>query len=196
MKNCIKCNIVKSLNDFPKRKESKDGRRGHCISCEKHRKKEYRLKYPNVNKEYILKNIDKFRKYKNHLEKRKRTNDPLYKLKHNLRVRTCKYFKITKITKRNKTLSMIGITPIELKNYIEKKFTEGMTWDNYGKWHIDHIIPLNSVNSEEGIIKLCHYTNLQPLWATDNIRKKDRQFECQKAITAEMVIKKIKNFIV
>lgn len=174
MKTCIKCNIAKSLDDFPKRKESKDGRRGHCTSCEKLRKKEYRLKYPNVDKEYLLKNIDKIREYRKNLEKRKRNNDSLYKLKHNLRVRTCEYFKITKVTKRNKTFNMIGITPSELKNYIENKFTDGMTWDNYGEWHIDHIIPLNSVDSEEDIIKLCHYTNLQPLWAADNIRKKDK----------------------
>ncbi len=165
---------MKPLDDFPKRKESKDGRRGHCISCEKLRKKEYRLKYPNVDKEYFLKNINKIREYRKNLEKRKRNNDSLYKLKHNLRVRTCEYFKIIKVTKRNKTFSMIGITPSELKNYIENKFTEGMNWDNYGKWHIDHIIPLNSVDSEEEIIKLCHYTNLQPLWAADNIRKKDK----------------------
>ena len=89
---------------------------------------------------------------------------------------------------------MIGLHPIDLKNYIENKFTEGMSWDNYGKWHIDHIIPLNSAKTEEEIIKLCYYTNLQPLWASDNIRKKDktdRQFECQNSITPDVVISKL-----
>ena len=46
-----------------------------------------------------------------------------------------------------------------------------MSWYNQGKWHIDHIIPLSSANTEEGIYKLCHYTNLQPLWAEDNLKK-------------------------
>jgi hypothetical protein len=46
-----------------------------------------------------------------------------------------------------------------------------MCWDNQGKWHIDHIIPLSSGKTEDDIIKLCHYTNLQPLWAIDNMKK-------------------------
>ena len=46
-----------------------------------------------------------------------------------------------------------------------------MSWENQGKWHIDHIIPLSSAANEEELYKLCHFTNLQPMWATDNIRK-------------------------
>ena len=50
-----------------------------------------------------------------------------------------------------------------------------MSWDNYGKWHIDHIIPLSSANSEDDIYKLCNYTNLQPLWAEDNLKKSNKK---------------------
>jgi hypothetical protein len=174
MKTCIKCNVEKCLTEFPKRKESKDGRRGHCTSCEKIRKKEYRIKNPNVDNEYRIKNINKIRDYRKNFVKRKRSENPLYKLKHNLRVRTGEYFKISKITKRNKTFDIIGMNPTDLKVYLEKMFTVNMSWDNYGEWHIDHITPLNSAKTEEEIIKLCHYTNLQPLWAADNIRKKDK----------------------
>jgi hypothetical protein len=60
---------------------------------------------------------------------------------------------------------------------MENKFTEGMSWDNQGKWHIDHIIPLSSANSEEEIYKLFHYTNLQPLWAKDNLSKHNKILE-------------------
>ncbi len=50
-----------------------------------------------------------------------------------------------------------------------------MSFDNYGKWHIDHIIPLSSAGNDLVKLKeLCHYTNLQPLWAIDNIMKRDK----------------------
>ena len=51
------------------------------------------------------------------------------------------------------------------------QFTEGMTWDNYGEWQIDHIVPLSSGETLEELIALNHYTNLQPLWADENNRK-------------------------
>ena len=80
--------------------------------------------------------------------------------------------KIKNITKNNKTFEIIGCTPQELKEHIEKQFTEGMCWEKIGEHiHIDHIIPLSSAKTEEEIYNLCHYTNLQPLWAEDNLKK-------------------------
>jgi len=62
-----------------------------------------------------------------------------------------------------------------LKKHLEDQFTEGMSWSNYGRygWHIDHIIPLDSfdLTNREELLKACNYTNLQPLWAGDNLRK-------------------------
>jgi hypothetical protein len=66
----------------------------------------------------------------------------------------------------------------ELKLYLESQFTEGMSWDNYGRegWEIDHIRPLSSFNLEDRdeLLKACHYSNLQPLWRTDNRKKGSR----------------------
>ena len=75
--------------------------------------------------------------------------------------------------KNNKTFEMIGCTPEELKTYLENLFSEGMTWENYGYygWHVDHKIPLDSGKTEDEIIKLCHYTNLQPMWWNENLKK-------------------------
>jgi hypothetical protein len=77
-------------------------------------------------------------------------------------------------TKNNSTVKMLKYSALELKNHITSLFTEGMSWDNYGEWHIDHIIPLSSSKTEEEIYKLIHYTNLQPLWAKDNLIKSNK----------------------
>ena len=74
-------------------------------------------------------------------------------------------------------VDIIGCTIEEFKNYIESKFRDGMTWENYGPkgWHIDHIKPYKLFNllDPEEQKKCCHYTNLQPLWWNENIAKSD-----------------------
>ena len=95
-------------------------------------------------------------------------------MSHNMRCRIKQYLKTKNITKKNKTFDIVGCSPQLLKEYLEKQFTQGMSWDNYGEWHIDHIVPLSSAKSEDEIYKLCYYSNLQPLWAEDNLRKSDK----------------------
>ena len=95
--------------------------------------------------------------------------DPLFKLKKNVRNRIWSYTKYN--GKSKTTFDIVGITADELKKYLENKFIEGMCWENYGKWHIDHIIPLDAAKDEEELYKLCYYTNLQPLWGSTNMRK-------------------------
>jgi hypothetical protein len=73
--------------------------------------------------------------------------------------------------KNTRTYKILGCTYDEFKLHIESKFEEWMNWDNYGRyngeenygWHLDHIIPLSSVTTEEDIIRLNHYSNIQPL---------------------------------
>ena len=84
------------------------------------------------------------------------------------------FLKSKKLNKTNKTFTIVGCTPSELKEHLERKFTDGMSWQNQGSWHIDHIVPLSSAQTEEEIYKLCHYTNLQPLWAKDNLKKTNK----------------------
>ena len=85
---------------------------------------------------------------------------------------------ILKKHKTDKTLNLLGCSAQFLRTYIENKFLEGMTWDNYGKhgWHIDHIIPCSSFNLTDSTQQqICfHYTNLQPLWAIDNLKKSNK----------------------
>lgn len=102
-------------------------------------------------------------------------NDTLYRVSLNLRSRLRQFFKQKGFQKKSKTFEIIGCSPEFLKEHIEKQFTEGMSWDLMGKYiHIDHIVPLSSYKTEEDIYKLCHYTNLQPLWAEDNLKKSNK----------------------
>jgi len=141
----------------------------------KNRTKKYRednlQKTKEKSKEYRLK--DESKKRHNAYKKNKRDSCKLNKLKIYLRNRTCYIFKKKQFIKSQKTTELLGIDIDVVKTYIESKFTKGMTWDNYGKygWHIDHIIPLSTAKTEEDLRKLCHYTNLQPLWAQENISK-------------------------
>jgi len=71
---------------------------------------------------------------------------------------------------------MLGCTPQELILHIEKQFKPGMNWNNWSVhgWHLDHIVPLDSGKNQEEVEKLCHYTNLQPLWAEENLKKSNK----------------------
>lgn len=98
-------------------------------------------------------------------------NDPKNRIAKNLRIRLS--IAVRKNQKTGSAVRDLGCTIPELKTYLESKFAPGMSWDNYGEWHIDHIKPLCQFNlSEESELKAaCHYTNLQPLWASDNLSK-------------------------
>jgi hypothetical protein len=154
-------------------------------------RKEYNLKNKNklinYRKEYYKNPINKDRIRKNqritkpiYVRKRKVT-DPTFKLILNVRARFKKFLNSKNITKDNKTLELIGCDTQYLKLHIEKQFLAGMSWENYGLdiWHIDHIKPLSLAKNMDDIkrLKLMHYTNLQPLWAKDNILKSNKYDE-------------------
>lgn len=101
----------------------------------------------------------------------------LYKNSLKRRLSSCLRSRLNKALNGNvksiKTMDLLSCSIEQLKIHLESKFQLGMTWENYGEWHIDHIIPLSSfdlVNSEE-LKRASHYSNLQPLWAKDNIAK-------------------------
>lgn len=96
-----------------------------------------------------------------------------FKIKHNIRSRI---YKAIKFDREVSSITALGCSIDELKKHLESLFKPGMTWDNYGKWHIDHIKPLSSYNlTDLNEFKIaCHHTNLQPLWAKDNIRKSSK----------------------
>ena len=147
--------------------------------------KEYQKKWAKNNKEHIKEKHKKWcqtnkehlkeyqKKYNKEYNKLRRKKDSLFKLKGNLRNRTYQAFRNKGYSKNTKTQEMLGVDWEVTKQHIEKQFKKGMSWDNYGEWHIDHIIPLASAKTPKRLKQLCHYTNLQPLWAEDNLIKSD-----------------------
>lgn len=85
---------------------------------------------------------------------------------------------IKKKQKKGSAVKMLQCTIEELKLHLESKFQTGMNWNNWSRkgWHIDHIKPLSSFNleDEKELAEACHYTNLQPLWAIDNLKKTNK----------------------
>ena len=173
MKKCTKCKVEKEITEFSKDKTRKDGVYSSCKLCNKEYYKENKNKIIEQKKEYLKENKDKINKRQKEYIKNRRLSDPLYKMKSNLRSRTYNAFKHKGYSKKTKTQEMLGVDWEITKKHIERQFTKGMNWSNQGDWHIDHIIPLSSANTEERLKKLCHYTNLQPLWAVDNLIKSD-----------------------
>lgn len=144
----------------------------------KQRRKEQYIKHRERRlldvKNYQIKNKEKIRKIRSEYTINRYHNDPAFRIKMTLSRR------MRGLIKKNgtRTVDLIGCSIDDLKKYLESKFTDGMSWENYGRagWHIDHVRPCASFDlTQETQQKICfHYTNLQPLWAADNIRKGDK----------------------
>jgi len=186
IKWCYDCKQEKSILDFFKNKRHKDGLSSQCKICKNKYSSEYRLKNLKLFSEYSKKwretherNKEYYdvynKKYHQEVTKSKRKErlktDIFYKLKVTLRSRTYLAFKVKNWKKTSPYYDILGADYETIKLYLENKFTEGMSWENHGLWHIDHIIPIKSANNEKELYDICHYTNLQPLWAEDNLKK-------------------------
>lgn len=135
-------------------------------------------RYYEENKEKILlRDSAYYRAHKDKILKRKRKyhsqkkSDPNYFLAKNLRSRL--NVALRKNYKTGSAVRDLGCSIQDLRKHLEIQFQPGMTWENYGEWHIDHIIPLVNfdLTDKKQLKEACHYTNLQPLWAIDNLRK-------------------------
>jgi ribosomal protein L40E len=132
-------------------------------------KEENREYYLNWQKQYRERNKDKKRQW----EKADRKSNLNRRLSDNLRNRL--NIAIKNHAKSGSAVEDLGCSIEEFKSYLQSKFQPGMTWDNWSftGWHIDHRTPMSSFNLSDRaeLLKACHYTNLQPLWAKDNLSK-------------------------
>lgn len=173
-----------------------------CIMMKEYRKNNMekirngRKEYYNRNKESILdKNVEYCRRNREHRNEKAKenyhknnyktkkseyvinrmNNDELFKLKFNMRTLIRNAFRRAFTSKSRKTSEILGCTFEEFKIYLESKFDENMNWENQGTyWHLDHIIPISSAQTEEEVYKLNHYTNFQPLYWLDNLKKSNK----------------------
>ena len=179
---CRDCGEIKPFCEFRIVGESKRGfPKLHyiCRSCEKIKKRqkyinmtpEEKEKHINGVKAWRKKNIDRVRELE-----RKYDKLPKNKIKRNIRSRLRDFMKLQN---KNHYRQDIGCTVQELVDHLESQFVDGMSWSNYGSgengdhrgsWHVDHIVPLDKFEGKYPN----HYTNLQPLWAEDNIRKSNK----------------------
>ena len=199
MKQCKKCKIEKDNSEFYKHKDYKDGLCSSCKECQKEYQRNYskNSNYKESQKEYQksdkrkkwqksdkckeykkkYRKTDKSKKYQKEYNKEYRKKrkliDPKYKLDCNMASAISTVLKGNKTGKKWKDL--VGYSVEDLIKHLESKFEPWMNWNNYGKWHVDHIRPISSFNytcHEDKEFKDCWaLSNLQPLEAIANIRK-------------------------
>lgn len=207
-KKCSHCKEIKKSEEFNYSKKTRDNLHGHCRACQKivrrrwyldnieqqreitkqyskteKAKAEHKIHYHKYRESILLKNRIR-RKSESALmkqrinERKRRLENPQYRISQTLRGRVRAALLAQNTNKAEKTLNLVGCTSEFLVKYLESKFTEGMSWDNYGLhgWHIDHIIPCDffDLSIVEEQHKCFHYSNLQPLWAKENISKSNK----------------------
>lgn len=197
-KICSACNKEKRITEFrPHRKyckkcgnimlkEWKEKNKEHIKEYNKNYFQEHKEEILTDRKEYMYnyRQTSKYKKHKkeyanqnkekvNEQRKERYANDMVFKLKHNVRVKISRGFKLKNKEKSKHAEELTECSLDYLVKYLLQTYKNnyGCEWDGKEKVHIDHIIPLATAKTEDDIIKLCHYTNLQLLRAKDNLKK-------------------------
>ena len=193
MKHCPTCDKWKQLSEYNKQSSSWDKLARMCRICYCEYKNNKRKTDENYREKDILynnkykqsgrrKEVSKIR-YENKKEeinkkqveynKKRYNSDSYFRAVFCMRTRISKLLRQKNADKNNKFYNYLGCNKSEFIEYFQSKFKEGMKWENHGEWHIDHIKPCALFNllDEEEQKKCFHYTNLQPLWAFENLSK-------------------------
>lgn len=119
---------------------------------------------------------DEVRRYAREWARQKRTEEPLFVLISRLRCRTRSALRTASARASTRSVALLGCTRRQLAQHIEGMFADGMSWENIRLWHVDHIVPVSAfdLTDHEQQRAAFHFTNLQPLWAKDNLKKSDK----------------------
>jgi hypothetical protein len=163
-----------TLRKYESKPETKKRKsENHKIWSEKNR--EYLTEY---HKQWRSENVDKWRKTKRDYERNRKARDPLYKLISNFRTAIYQVLKESNVEKNKHYFDVLQYTPEQLITHLENKFTDKMSWDNYGDWHVDHKLPITHFNiqemGDEEFMRCWSLDNLQPMWGFDNIFKSNK----------------------
>ena len=176
MKYCKGCDTTKALTEFYKNSRHRDGLQSRCKVCRKKIRQNNRKKENATARKWCQNNREKIRasdrkssqrpeykKRKNARKRERRKTDPQFRLKHNLRTRL--HHALKGSNKSASTMALLGCSIVHLKDYLAMRFLPGMTWENQGTWHVDHMIPCASfdLSDPEHQRRCFHYTNLQPV---------------------------------
>ncbi len=177
-KKCPQCDLELLLTSdyFHKDSRTVSGFNSICKQCRLHKSK-ITASSPEAKKrkaEYRKKTRDHIREYKRLWEQKRAKTNPEFRIRQSLRTRI--YHAVKYKTKCDNTMKLLGCSLDYFIAYIESKFQDGMTLENYGLWHIDHIRPCASfdLTDPEQQKECFYYRNLQPLWAKDNLLKGDK----------------------
>lgn len=144
--------------------------RSTCRKCENKQRVQRKYSKLKVSEEY--RNTQREYDAKRKRDKRTSTSkDSIIYIRESMSSLIRKSITSRGFTKKTRTYEILGCSYEFIREHISKQFKEGMSWDNHGEWHIDHIIPSCSGNTYDKIILLNHYTNFQPLWSFENFSK-------------------------
>jgi len=177
---CKRCDIDKSIEDFHKKKSSKTGYQIYCKNCSKNMVKNHYESNTDkvIERKRIYRNTEDYKVNskiyeRDYYEKRKelRKNNINLRISMSIRDILRRCLKYIGKNKEQKTYELLGYNNLKLKQRLECQFKDGMSWDNYGKWHIDHKKPISKFNKNTDLKIINSLSNLQPLWAKDNLSK-------------------------
>lgn len=169
-RHCTKCHEHKSIDNFLRVSSNSSRRRAVCLDCHNERCKEWRSRNSKKAREIVSESAKRNPHIAREMKKRARERSPESFAARDILKRT---LRATGREKEQRTVEALGYSPQELRDHIESQFVAGMSWHNWGEWHIDHIKPV-CVFISEGTYdpaKINALSNLRPLWAKDNISR-------------------------